>query len=276
MSETDGIEEAFEGQLRVLATAASQIGERVARGREQALRQAQTHSEQEARELQARFAAERQAARALLSSTHRTEWWDRANPHDISYAYQTATAWSHEDPEAVRAEQRIRDEVRNRYGIDLTNAGADPEAVRRAMEQAQHNLTTAGEENRRAAQEAAEAQRLMNQADAQERAAENTRQAAEHEPDPQDSAQATAGAAERHRVASTDRYDGAERRAATAQTLEESGIDGEVVAIRMRADASQAHPATEAVAKKAKPRSSKARKNRGRGPQQAQRAGLGR
>ena len=36
--ETDGIEEAFEGQLRVLVTAAGQIGERVARAREEALR----------------------------------------------------------------------------------------------------------------------------------------------------------------------------------------------------------------------------------------------
>jgi hypothetical protein len=54
VEETDGIEEAFEGQVRVLVTATGQIGERLARAREQALRRAQGQSEQEAREMQSR------------------------------------------------------------------------------------------------------------------------------------------------------------------------------------------------------------------------------
>ena len=61
--ETDGIEEAFEGQLRVLVTAAGQVGERLARAREEALRNAQARSEQEHRELQSRIEAERRAER---------------------------------------------------------------------------------------------------------------------------------------------------------------------------------------------------------------------
>ncbi|MEC5201121.1 hypothetical protein RCH21_003377, partial [Arthrobacter sp. PL16] len=132
--ETDGIEEAFEGQLRVLVTAAGQIAERMARAREDALRRAQAASEQEARELQSRFAAEQRAARAEMSNVHRAEWWDRATPEQIGHTYQVARAWSKEEPEAVRAEQRMRDELRTRYSVDVENAGADPEAVRQAVQ----------------------------------------------------------------------------------------------------------------------------------------------
>ncbi|MCM3661115.1 hypothetical protein M3148_08940 [Georgenia satyanarayanai] len=57
VEETDGIEEAFEGQVRVLVTAAGKIGERLARAREQALRRVQAQSEQETREMHSRLEA---------------------------------------------------------------------------------------------------------------------------------------------------------------------------------------------------------------------------
>lgn len=129
--ETDGIEEAFGGQLRVLVTAAGQVGERLARAREEALRNAQARSEQEYRELQSRIEAERRAARVEMANVHRSDWWDRATPEQIGRTYQLARAWSQEDPEAMRTEQRVRDELRARYGIDA--AGADPEAVRQRI-----------------------------------------------------------------------------------------------------------------------------------------------
>ena len=69
-------------------------------------------------------------------------------------------------------------------------------------------------------------------------------------------------------------YDSAERRAATARDLEGKGIDHEVVATRMRADVSQAKPATEATAGGPQ-KAPKARRSRGRGAQ-VQRAGLDR
>ena len=52
VDESDGIEEAVEGQMRLLVTAAAQAGDRLARMREDALRRAQATSEREARELQ--------------------------------------------------------------------------------------------------------------------------------------------------------------------------------------------------------------------------------
>jgi len=279
--ETDGIEEAFEGQLRVLVTAAGQLGERVARAREEALRRAQAASEQEARELVSRLAAEQRAARAELAGVYRAEWWDRATPEQIGHTYQVARAWAQEDSEAVRAEARMRDQLRTRYGVDVDNTNADPAAVRAAIEAAGHERGQADVEGTRAAAENAEAHQLMQMAGREDARAEQAREAAEHEPDPEERARAAAEAEERDAGAGHARedgrtlYDSAERRDATASELEAKGIDREVVATRMRADVSQAKPATEAVKAGSAAKSPKARKTRGRGAQ-VQRTGLDR
>lgn len=279
---TDGIEEAFEGQLRVLVTAASQIAERIAREREQALRQAEARSQQEARELQSRMEAERRAARAELSNVYREQWWNQASPEQIGHAYQVARAWEREDPEAVRAEQRMRDELRTRYGVDVDATQADPAAVRAAVERAVHERAQADGERSRSAAENAEAQRLMTQADQEEQRAAEARAAAEHEPDAEERVRAAAEAEQREALAERVRedgrnlYDSAERRDGTARELEAKGINAEVVATRMRADVSQGTPATEAV-KGAGKKAPKARKAKVRGAQlQAQRTGLAR
>ena len=278
--ESDGIEEAFEGQLRVLVSAAGQVGERIARAREDALRRAQAASEQEARELRSRMDAEHRAARAEFGNVHRSDWWDRASAEQIGHTYQVTRAWAQEDPEAVRAEQRIRDELRTRYGVDVDNAGGDPAAVRAAVERAEHERAAGEAERGRSAEESAEAQRLMQQAEHEDRRADEARAAAEHEPDPEERARAAAeaeqreGAGDRAREDGRAMYDSAERRDATARDLEGKGIDHEVVATRMRADVSQAKPAPEATARGPQ-KAPKARRSRGRGAQ-VQRAGLDR
>ena len=134
--ESDGIEEAFEGQLRIAVTAAGRVGEAFARGREEAARRAQAQSEQAARELSSRFEAEKRAARVELGGVYRSDWWDKATPQQIGGALTTARAWGTEDPEAQRAEGRIRDELRTRYGVDVDNTGADPAAVQAAVDDA--------------------------------------------------------------------------------------------------------------------------------------------
>ncbi|MFE7606549.1 hypothetical protein ACFU1Q_15445 [Brachybacterium paraconglomeratum] len=117
VDESDGIEEAIEGQMRLLVTAAAQAGDRLARMREDALRRAQATSEREARELQSRFAAEQRAVRADLAGVQRGDWWEKATPERIAQAYESAVAWRDEGPEAARAEARIVDELRTRHGI---------------------------------------------------------------------------------------------------------------------------------------------------------------
>ena len=279
VEETDGIEEAFAGQVRVLITAAGQIGERLARAREQALRRAQAHSEQETREMHSRLEAEQRAARAELGSVYRAEWWDRATPAQIGHAYQVARAWGHEGPEAVRAEQRIRDELRTRYGIDADNTGATPAAVSAAMQRAEHERAQVEAERNREQADRAEAHRLMSDADRQERRAEEARSAAVLEPDPAERLRAAREAQQREAVADHLRgdgragYDTAGRRHSTAGELKAQGIDQRVVATRMRADVSQGRPATEAV--KGTGKVPKARKTKVRAPQR-QRGGLDR
>lgn len=279
--EADGIEEAIEGQIRVLVTAASQTGERLARSREDARRRAQMRSEQEARELNTRIEAERRAARAELSNVHRSDWWERANAEQIGHAYQTARAWSGEDAEAVRAEQRMRDELRTRYGIDVENTHADPAVVKAAVARAQTDRAAASTERATSTAEVAEAAQLARLADQQDVRAEQAREAAEFEPGEDERARAAAEVERREAIADQARddassmYDSAERRVGTAADLESKGIEREVVATRMRADVSQARPATEAVKGGGKNRSPKARKTRGRGAQ-IQRGGLDR
>lgn len=268
--ESDGIAEAFEGQIRVMVTAAGQVGERIARAREDALRRAQSASEREARELRSRFDAEQRAARTEYGNVYRAEWWERSTPEDIGRMFQTARAWSQDDPEAARAEERIREELRSRYGVDAAETGADAAAVRAAAEQ---ERAQADAERHRSAAENVEAQQLLTQADQQDRLAEEARAAAEYEPDPQERSRAQAEAEERTIAADAARedaaaaYDSSERRASTAAELEGKGIDQEVVATRMRADVSQAKPATAAVAAGGLSKTPKARKARGRGVQ---------
>lgn len=280
--DSDGIEEAVEGQLRVALTAAGQIGERLARMREDAARRAASASEQEARELQSRLAAEGGAARAALAPVHRPEWWDQANLEQIATAHQTARAWSREDPEAERAQQRVRQEVRTRFGVDVDAAGGDPAAVWAAVDRASARHAQSGDERSRANTERAEAAQLMVEADTADVLAEQSRQRAreqEHDHGDVDEARTASLDAEHHersrgesRGRSTPLYDSAERREVTAAGLSAQGLDDDAVAARMRADVSQAKPATEAIA--ASPGGvPKARKGR-RHVMQAQRTGV--
>jgi len=239
----DGIEDALEGQLRVLITAAGQVAERVTRAREDALRRTRAGSEHEARAVQSRLAAEQAAARVELGNVHRPDWWEQASPAQIGHTYQVARAWAADDPEAERAEQRIRDELRTRYGIDVDHAGANPAAVRHAVEQAEHDGVQPTARHNRVA-ENAEAQLLMTQ--------DGQRDPSGRSPERGDPMT----------------YDSVERRAATAHDLQAQGIDPHAIATRMHADTSQATPATEAVKTAGKnPASPLARKTPSRGTQ---------
>lgn len=141
VDESDGIEEAVEGQMRLLVTAAAQAGDRLARMREDALRRAQATSEREARELQSRLAAEQRAVRADLAGVQRADWWEKATPQRIAQAYESAVAWRDEEPEAARAEARITDELRTRHGISPDQLRAQVAAERGEQGPARYVLT---------------------------------------------------------------------------------------------------------------------------------------
>lgn len=278
--ESDGVDEALQGVTQVAMTMAARVGEQMARAREQQARVAQANSEQAARENTERMTAEREAARAALATVHRPQWWDSATAEDVTKAYTTATAWSDVDQEAVRAEQRITDEVRGRYGIDLTR-GTEPGTVAEAMERTHRARGLADEERTGATGDRAEAAALVAAANAADRAADARRAAApEQDVDPEladvidpkssrPSAQVDADAAsdvEHGRAAELREdagpaYDSAERREAMAASLDHLGNPAAVDA-RVRSDVAQGRPATDAVTS-TPGRAPKARKTRG-------------
>ncbi|MHA7277958.1 hypothetical protein ACX80O_15795 [Arthrobacter sp. Hz1] len=137
MSESDGIDDAVEGGFRAGLMAAARIGEQLARMREEQQRSIQQAEEARARELQDRFNASQAAARAQLDPVGRDEWWDKATPDMIERAHETAEAWKGYDPVAAEHAGTIRDQVQDRYGIDVNNPGATEQDISSAVTQAQ-------------------------------------------------------------------------------------------------------------------------------------------
>lgn len=281
--DSDGIDEALQGVTHVAMTAAARMGEQLARMREQQAREAHARSEQAAREQAARMTAERDAARSSLAPVHRPEWWDTAQAEDVTKAYTTAKAWSEVDPEAVRAEQRIVEEVRNRFGVDVTRDG-EPANVAEAIERAERARADANQQRGGARDDRAEAVGLMAAANATDRAAEANVRAAEaaaDDPeladliDPQndpksdqqadvdearDAAEVEHGRASEMREDAGQSYDSAERREAMAKGFDHIENRAAVDA-RVTSDVAQGRPATDAV-QHAPGRAPKARKTR--------------
>ncbi len=106
-----------------------------ARAREELARNAQRQSEHEQRQLQARFEGERDVAGARLMVVERPEWWDPADTRQIAGMHETAQQWRQFNPRARAAADTIAREVKDRYGVDVDNLGADPQAFRAALAQ---------------------------------------------------------------------------------------------------------------------------------------------
>lgn len=248
MNESDGIEEAIEGISRVGLTVAGRLGEQLARAREQELRRAQAAEEQQARELQARFDAERAAARAQLAPVMDNRWWDTASGRDVERVHEAATAWKDHDPAARDAADVIRDQMQRRYGLDVDNLGADEASVAEALAKAERDREQAEQERHAGRNEKAQAKQLLAEADREDR---DRQQDADEENQRPEALAEEAGL----------KHDSAERRQALAASLE-SVADREAVQARLSADQDQGTPPSAAVAK-APGRSPKARKTRG-------------
>jgi len=245
--EPDGINEAFQGSARVAITAGGLMAERIMRQREQAHRDAEAASQQEARELQARMDSERGAARASLAPVARDEWWDRAGAEEIGVAWETANAWREVDPDAERTVDHMREELRGRYAIDTDSLGADPAAVAEALERRERAARLAAQARERARVDEAQALPLMVAAGVADRDQD------ERNRDPEDPERGA------------ELYDSAERRRELASNLE--GVaDDETIEARVVADTNQARPAEEAVSS-GPARTPSARRARGKGSQ---------
>ncbi|MEW2014279.1 MULTISPECIES: hypothetical protein [Microbacterium] len=274
VDDTDGVGETFDNSLRIALTVASQFGERFARLREEWNRQREATASQEARELQSRLDAERAAVRGQLAVVDQPSWWDRADVRDIADAREAAVAWRDHDDVAARANETIRREVQDRYGIDVDAAGADPAAVADALRRAEADRAQAREEQRRSGEELTVSQILLSSAGARDRDADAADRAYETE-DPtaasESASQEWEAAGERGQAVGF--YDSAERRAEFARSLEGTASDEEVRG-RVLADAGNARSPREAVASRS---TSTAAARKGRvSARQRDRGGLGR
>ena len=248
MRESDGIDEAIEGMSRVGLTVAGRLGEQLARAREQELRRAQAAEEQQARELQARYDAERAAARAQLAPVVDNRWWDTASGRDIERVHEAATAWKGHDPAARDAAEVIRAQVQRRYSVDVDNLGVDETSVAEALAQAERNREQAEVERRAGRAEDTQAAALLAEADREDQ--DRERDVTEENQRP-----------ETLREEAGIKYDSAERRQELAASLD--GVaDREAVQARLSADQDQGTPPSAAVVQ-GPGRSPKARKTRG-------------
>jgi len=169
--ETDGVREAFDDALRIALIVATQLGERVARLREQFARQREARAVQTHRELEARFEAERGAMRASLLPVKQEGWWQHATVTDIANARETAVAWSDYDDAAREANDTIEREIHNRYGINAADPSVNPAERTEALRTAESERAQAVQDRQRNGQELAAADLLLLAADRRDREA---------------------------------------------------------------------------------------------------------
>ncbi|WP_147436238.1 hypothetical protein [Mycetocola manganoxydans] len=257
--------------MRIALTVALQFGERISRLREQMSHTREAAAQQEYRELENRFEAERGAARASLEPLRHAEWWDGAKIDDIALVHETATVWRDHDDVAREAGDTVRREVQDRYGVDVDAPGGDPAQVAAALREAEQARADARAERERSAEELTASQILFANAERREREAQEKSERDWNSGDV-DGADITgfnefadreadwkqAGEGVNERSASAQEYDSFERRQEFAASLEDKGIAKDVIAARLLADGENAKHPREAVrvqpGKAAKPR----------------------
>jgi hypothetical protein len=308
--ESDGIGEAFDGQIRIALAVAMQMAQRFSRLREELARSAQARTEQQTHELQVRFDAERNAARASLAPVQQSEWWNTASVADIATAYETAEGWRPVDPEMAGTADRMREELRSRYGIDVENLGADPAAVRDAVTRAEQARAEAAEQRNESTLDRTEAGTLLAASEQLDRSADHETARAREERESRERSSEFVGEqneadptnpwvqlddgraanvkveeererrgldnrADAARTANdgTKLYDSAERRDSFASDMEKAGVGAELQKTRLTADLDNGTHPSAAVTQKA----ARQQKRRGAGQKpgmQRERGGL--
>jgi len=249
--ETDGVREASDDALRVALTVATQLGERVARLREQFSRQREARTVQANRELEARFEAERGAMRASLFPLQQHGWWEGASVTDIANARETATAWSDFDDVARETNDTIEREIRERYGVEVNQSEANPAEVAEALRTAESERVAESAKREREGEELTAAELLLLAADRRDRE--------------------SAHAKVYERAANPD-YDSVARRAEFAANL--VGVaEPATIAARILADGENARHPSEAVVS-GETRAPEVRRIAGRREQQRERSGI--
>lgn len=181
------------------------------------------------------------------------------------------------DHDIARTSDRMREELRSRYGIDVETLGADPAAVRNAMTRAEQSRVDAAEVRSASADDYAQAAALLASAD------ELDGQALERDRTESVDDKLVEGLSREELavVANITRddgaiaYDSAERRNLFAADMEEAGVALDLQTVRLVADRNNGTHPSASVAKE--PGKQPKARNRTRSPGlQRERGGLSR
>ncbi len=231
------IEREVMAAFRTALAGGAQMGEHLARMREQQKRAAEASSQQASRELAARFSTEARTAEIQLRPVMDDRWWDNASHDHVASMYQTAAAWREHSPVAQDAALHMTEEIRRRYGVDI--GGSDPAKVAERLDRSVATRDQAIDTERGAAgEDRAHGYRRIADADRADRVTAKSENAAPG----RDGDLAGDGP----RSVGALAYDSAQRRTMRAAELG-SVADEETVEAQMVADHCQATPATEAV-----------------------------
>ncbi|TFD91550.1 hypothetical protein E3T61_08785 [Cryobacterium lactosi] len=184
------------------------------------------------------------------------EWWNTAGIDDIATAYETADAWRTVDPDIARTSDRMREELRGLYGIDVNNLDADPTAVREALARAQQDRSASAESRGESGTDYAEAAALLTVADQLDRKAEERDRGQERAENTSDepaeglSREQLTGRADVTRDDAANTYDSAGRRESYAADMEKSSVDPQLQRVRLVADRENGTHPNAAVATK--------------------------
>jgi colicin import membrane protein len=138
----DGIEEAFEGQIRTLIGVATMVAEKIMVAREQRLRQAAHLQETKARDTQMQVKALRDSHNVVVGQMMANEtWWDTQTPESIANTYRMTASWPDEAMRQARQHMNVR--LQEKYGIDVGKINHDrltPE-IQAAISKMEHQAT---------------------------------------------------------------------------------------------------------------------------------------
>lgn len=114
----DGANDLLRGQAQAALAVAGRLGEMLARQRAERQQELQRAANEERRQLEERFEAERAMMRTQLAAVHQPQFWESAQPQDIATHYALAQQWEPFDDMARLSREHMHDEIRGRY--DLT------------------------------------------------------------------------------------------------------------------------------------------------------------
>ncbi|WP_330346634.1 hypothetical protein OG858_47395 (plasmid) [Streptomyces europaeiscabiei] len=103
---------------RLTILVATLIAERIVEERRQRYEAAQRQAETRAAQMAERVRAERSAVQPVLSGVHQERFWRDADPRRIGQAWQAASEWAASDPYAAYTLDVLRENLRDRFGIE--------------------------------------------------------------------------------------------------------------------------------------------------------------